>query len=132
MQCAAVSLIHLALESDYFPASIAIYAVDPLESRRSQFLQMAEMIARERWEVIIAGKGRLAEEKLAKEDGINIHIRSRSLEEVRLVHFPRYLCSYEFSPPVSADKGRSNACCFRGEVPSQALEMVLYYIPSRQ
>ena len=127
-----MSLIHLALESDYFPASIAIYAVDPLESRRSQFLQMAEMIASERWEVVIAGKGRLAEEKLAKEDGINIYIRSRSLEEVRFVNFPRYLCSYQFSPPVSADKGRSNARCCRGEVRSQSPKMVFYYIPSRQ
>ena len=60
---------------------------------------MAEMIARERWEVVISGKGRLAEEKFAKEDGINIHIRSRSLEEVRLVNFPRYLCDHEFSLP---------------------------------
>jgi hypothetical protein len=43
------------LESDYFPASVAIYAVDPLESRRSQFIKMAESIAKEQWEVVISG-----------------------------------------------------------------------------
>jgi len=87
MQCAAISLIHLALESDYFPASIAIYAVDPLENRRSQFLKMAEAIARERWEITISGKGRLAEEELANEGRVNIRIHCRSLEEVRFIHY---------------------------------------------
>ena len=85
-----MSLIHLALESDYFPASTAIYAVDPLESRRSQFLKMAETIAKERWEIVISGKGRLAEEELAKEAGVNIRIHCRSLEEVRFIHCSAY------------------------------------------
>jgi hypothetical protein len=73
------------LESDYFPASIAIYAADPHESRRSQFLRMAETIAKERWEVAISGKGRLAEEELAKEGRVNVRIHCRSPEEVRSI-----------------------------------------------
>jgi len=71
------------LESDYFPASIAIYAVDPLESRRSQFLKMAESIAKERWEVVISGKRQLAEEKMANERAVNIRVHCRSLEEIK-------------------------------------------------
>ena len=47
---------------------------------------MAEAIAKERWEVVISGKGRLAEEELAKEAGVNIRIHCRSLEEVRFIH----------------------------------------------
>lgn len=47
---------------------------------------MAEAIAKERWEVVISGKGRLAGEELAKEAGVNIRIHCRSLEEVRFIH----------------------------------------------
>ena len=76
--------MQLALESDCFPALIAIYAVDPLENRRSQFLKIAEAISKERWEVAISGEGRLAQEGLTKEDGVNLRIHCRSLEEVSL------------------------------------------------
>ena len=87
------------MESDYFPASIAIYAVDPLESRRSQFLRMAETVARERWEIVISGKGRLADEELAKEGGVNIRIHCRSLEEVSLIDYHCILAITNPAPP---------------------------------
>ena len=48
---------------------------------------MAETVAKERWEVAISGKGRLAPEELAKEGRVNVRIHCRSTEEVRLIRF---------------------------------------------
>jgi hypothetical protein len=100
--------MHLALESDYFPASIAIYAVDPLESRRSQFLKMAEAVAKERWEIAISGKDRLAAEELARKGGVNIRIHTRSLEEVRFI-FVNFHCilAIKSPPPWLQMKGEA-------------------------
>jgi len=44
---------------------------------------MAETVAKERWEVAISGKGRLAEEELAKEGRVNVRIHCRSPEEMK-------------------------------------------------
>ena len=61
---------------------------------------MAETVARERWEIVISGKGRLAEEELAKEGGVNIRIHCRSLEEVSFVD---YHCILPLRPPLFSD-----------------------------
>ena len=48
---------------------------------------MAEAVAEERSEISISGKGRLAEEGLTREGGVNIRIHCRSLDEVCFIHF---------------------------------------------
>ena len=48
---------------------------------------MAETVAKERSEISISGKGRLAEEGLTREGGVNIRIHCCSLDEVRFIHF---------------------------------------------
>jgi len=76
---------------------------------------MAETIAKERWEIAISGKGRLAEQELAKEGAVNIHIHCRSLEEVCIIYFHCIPVTTNPPSPLIADEGRSNARCFRGE-----------------
>ncbi len=78
---------------------------------------MAETVAKERWEIVISGKGRLAEEELAKEGGVNIRIHCRSLEEVSLIDF-HCILAIMTPTPLIADEGRSNACRFRGKLVS--------------
>ena len=48
---------------------------------------MTETVAKERPEISISGKGRLAEKGLTTEGGVNIRIHCRSLDEVRCIHF---------------------------------------------
>ena len=78
---------------------------------------MAETVAKERPEISISGKGRLAEEGLTTEGGVNIRIHCRSLDEVRFIHFiiTVYPSFCRCDSPLVADEGRSNARRLRSE-----------------